>query len=72
MEREEEKGGLIRERDIIVSSEQGSGLGQVIIKVLIDFLDLLSIKYIYLFSDEAHPKTKPQLAKYKALMPVAW
>jgi len=70
MEREEEKGGLIRERDIIVSSEQGSELGQVIIKVLIDFLDLLSIKYIYLFSDEAYPKAKLQLTNYQALMPV--
>ena len=50
MEREEEESGLIRKRDIIVSSEQGSGLGQVIIKVLIDFLDLLSIKYIYLLA----------------------
>ena len=70
MEREEEKGGLIRERDIIVSSEQGSGLGQVIIKVLIDFLDLLSIKYIYLFSDKVHLKAKLQLTNYQALMPV--
>jgi len=70
MKREEEKGGLIRERDIIVSSEQGSELGQVIIKVLIDFLDLLSIKYIYLFSDEAHLKAKLQLTNYQALMPV--
>ena len=43
MVREEGEGGHIRERDIIVSSEQGSGIGQVIIKVLIDFLDLLSI-----------------------------
>ena len=70
MEREEEKGGLIRERDIIVSSEQSSELGQVIIKVLIDFLDLLSIKYIYLFSDKSHPKAKLQLTNYQALMPV--
>ena len=70
MKREEEKGGLIWERDIIVSSEQGSGLGQVIIKVLIDFLDLLSIKYIYLFSDKAYPKAKLQLINYQALMPV--
>jgi len=68
MEREEEEGGLIRERDIIVSSEQGSELGQVIIKVLIDFLDLLSIKYIYLFSDKVYPKAKPQLTNYQALM----
>ena len=59
MEREEEEGSLIRERDIIVSSEQGSGLGQVIIKALIDFLDLLSIKYIYLFSNNTPLKTKP-------------
>ena len=66
MEREEEKGGLIRERDIIVSSEQGSGLGQVIIKVLIDFLDLLSI-FIF-FSDEVYPKKKPQLTNYQSVM----
>ena len=34
----EEEGGRIRERDIIDSSEQDSGIGQVIIKnVLIDF-----------------------------------
>lgn len=47
MVREEEEGGHIQERDIIASSEQGSGIGRVIIKnVLIDFLDLLKI---YLF-----------------------
>jgi len=43
MVREEEEGGHIREKDIIIFSEQGSGIDQVIIKVLIDFLDLLSI-----------------------------
>jgi len=66
MVREEGEGGHIRERDIIVSSEQGSGIGQVIIKVLIDFFDLLSI-FIF-FSDEAHPKTKPQLTNYQSVM----
>jgi len=46
----------IRGRNIIISSEQGSGKDRVIIKnVLIDFLDLLSI--FTFFSDEAHPKT---------------
>ena len=44
MVREEGEGGHIRKRDIIVSSEQDSGIGQVIIKVLIDFFDLLSIQ----------------------------
>ena len=40
MVREEEEGGHIRERGIIVSSEQDSGKDQVIIKnILIDFLD---------------------------------
>ena len=43
MVREEGEGGHIRERDIIVSSEQSSGIGQVIIKVLIDFCDLLTL-----------------------------
>ena len=43
MVREEEEGGHIREKDIIIFSEQDSGIDQVIIKVLIDFLDLLSI-----------------------------
>jgi hypothetical protein len=56
MVREEEEDGHIRGRNIIISSEQGSGKGRVIIKnVLIDFLDLLSI--FTFFSDEAHPKT---------------
>ena len=40
MVREEEEDGHIQERGIIVSSEQDSGKGQVIIKnILIDFLD---------------------------------
>lgn len=71
MVREEEEGGHIRERGIIVSSERGSGIGQVIIKVLIDFLDLLNLLSIFIsFSDKAHPKTRPQLTNYQALMPV--
>ena len=62
----EEEGGRIRERHIIISSEQDFGIGQVIIKnALIDFLNLP-------FSDEALPKTKPQLANYQVLMSVAW
>jgi len=41
MVQEEEEGGHIRERGIIVFSEQDSGIGQVIIKNgLIVFLDL--------------------------------
>jgi hypothetical protein len=68
MVREEEEGGHIWEKDIIIFSEQGSGIDQVIIKVLIDFLDLLSI-FIFFFSNEAHPKTKPQLTNYQALIP---
>ena len=67
MVREEGEGGHIRERDIIVSSEQGSGIGQVIIKVLIDFFDLLSI-FIFC-SDEAYPKAKSQLADRQELIP---
>jgi hypothetical protein len=40
MVREEEEGGHIRERGIIVSSEPDSGKDQVIIKnILVDFLD---------------------------------
>lgn len=40
MVREEEEGGHIRERGIIVASEQDFGKGGVIIKnILIDFLD---------------------------------
>jgi hypothetical protein len=74
MVREEKEGGHIRKRGIIISSERGSGIGQVIIKVLIDFLDLLnllSILSIFIsFSDKAHPKTRPQLTNYQALMPV--
>jgi uncharacterized protein (DUF362 family) len=41
MVREEEEGGHLQERGIIVASDQGFGIDQVIIKnVLIDFLDL--------------------------------
>ena len=46
MVREEEEGGHIRERGIIVSSEQDSGRGQVIIKnILIDFVIIIFFQY---------------------------
>jgi hypothetical protein len=72
MVREEEEGGHIRERGIIISFEQDSGKGGVIIKnILIDFLDLLNICFPF-FSDQAYPKTQPQLTNYQALVPVVW
>ena len=49
--REEEESGPIWERGIIVSSEQDSGKGWVIIKnILINFLDLFFRFIEYLFS----------------------
>ena len=67
MVREEEESRHIWKKDIIIFSEQGSGIGQVIIKVLIDFFDLLSI-FIFC-SDEAYPKAKSQLADRQELIP---
>ena len=66
MAREEGEDGRILESDIIKSSEEDSGRDQVIIKVLIDFLDLLLI--FYLFSNEAYPKTKPQSTNRQELI----
>ena len=43
MAREEGEGGRIRERDIIASSEQDSGIGRVIIKNVLIFRFILSI-----------------------------
>lgn len=73
MVREEEEGGHIRERGIIVSSEQDSGKGRVIIKnILIDFLDIDFLDFLNicfpLFSDQAHPKTRTQPTNYQALV----
>jgi hypothetical protein len=48
MVREEEEGGHIRGRNIIISSEQGSGKGRVIIKNVFNGF-FRFIKYIYLF-----------------------
>ena len=56
MAREEGEDGRIMGRGIIASSELDSGIGQVIIKDILIFRFILSI-FIYLFSDEGHPKT---------------
>jgi hypothetical protein len=56
MAREEGEDGRIMGRGIIASSELDSGIGQVIIKNILIFRFILSI-FIYLFSDEGHPKT---------------
>ena len=66
MAREEGEDGRILESDIIKYSEQDSGRDQVIIKVLIDFLDLLLI--FYLFSNKAYPKTKSQSTNRQELI----
>ena len=66
MAREEGEDGRILESDIIKSSEEDSGRDQVIIKVLIDFLDLLLI--FYLFSNKVYPKTKPQSTNRQELI----
>jgi hypothetical protein len=56
MAREEEEDGRIQGRGIIASSVLDFGIGQVIIKNVLIFRFILSI-FIYLFSDEGHPKT---------------
>jgi len=56
MAREEGEDGRILGRSIIASSELGFRIGPVIIKNVLIFRFILSI-FIYLFSNEGHPKT---------------